>query len=523
MATTTSLRVRRSAAQLHALAGVEREIRANDPNSRRKYLRDFSDAFPSYQSVMSHEEVHSLVDAADIVLIGDYHALPASQHFAAGLFEERAHANERPVVLGVEAIFSRDQHILDAWWRREIDEAELRQRIRFDLDWGYDWGPFYQVLLTAREHGEAIYALDCMPREDLRKIGARDRHAAHKLAEIRQRHPGAAIMVLFGESHLAPGHLPRRIKEQMPQERLLTVLQNVDGLYWRAAGEQRGVEAVKVSDEVICAFNATPLEKCESYRLYMARWRQEESEALDLCPTIYNLIDGLMRFLGIELYSAHNTTQPKFLVDALPEVNSEASDAQLRDTLLRLGWGESEIEPWLRRLEERGCAYLAETNVFFVREFQMMYAAEEAARFLHQGCQGLPLRGSKKVTGDAGDSFYRRTVELALGYLGSRVLNPARPAGADDCEYSHAACQRYAEQASRMDASCAESMAERLGYTLGEVLYESYLAGQVMRAGLRKFFLSHLQDAEKAREVCFELSTVARLGRAKARAAGLGN
>ena len=114
----------------------------------------------------------------------------------------------RPVVLGVETIFARDQHILNEWWRREIDEDELRERIRFDLDWGYDWQPFYELLVTAREHSEGIYGLDCMPREDLRKIGARDRHAAHKIAEIRQRHPRAVILVMFGESHLAPSHLP---------------------------------------------------------------------------------------------------------------------------------------------------------------------------------------------------------------------------------------------------------------------------------------------------------------------------
>jgi hypothetical protein len=37
--------------------------------------------------------------------------------------------------------FARDQHILNEWWRREIDEDGLRERIRFDLDWGYDWQP----------------------------------------------------------------------------------------------------------------------------------------------------------------------------------------------------------------------------------------------------------------------------------------------------------------------------------------------------------------------------------------------
>ncbi len=155
-----------------------------------------------------------------------------------------------------------------------------------------------------------------MPREDLRKIGARDRHAAHKMAEIRQRHPNAVIMVLFGESHLAPGHLPRVLRERLPEERVLTVLQNVDALYWRAAGERHEqVEAVRVNGDVVCVFNSTPLEKYENYRLHLSRWGRTEEEGPDLAPTIYNLIDSLLRFLDINRYSSHNGTQPKFLVD----------------------------------------------------------------------------------------------------------------------------------------------------------------------------------------------------------------
>ena len=337
MATTTSLRARRSEAQLHALAGVEREIRANDPSASRKYLREFRKAFRSYESVLSPQQLKAILGEGDIILTGDYHALPAAQRMAASLFEDRAQTGDRPVVLGVETIFARDQHIVDEWWRREIDEEEFRQRIRFDLDWGYDWAPFYELLVTAREHGEAIYGLDCMPREDLRKIGARDRHAAHKLAEIRQRHPQAVVLVLFGESHLAPGHLPRALKEQLPPQRVLTVLQNVDALYWHAAGEHHErVEAVKVSDDVICVFNSTPLEKYESYRLHLSRWGRSDEEGPDLVPTIYNLIDSLLRFLDINRYSSRNGTQPKFLVDLMPEVYGRASDSRLRRLLSRI-------------------------------------------------------------------------------------------------------------------------------------------------------------------------------------------
>src|SRR5580700_2527594 len=233
MASTVNLRSRRSAGQLHALAGVEREIRAQDSHSRRKYLREFSQAFRNYDSLLDSQQLQTALNAADIVLIGDYHALPAAQRYAASLFEQRALAGDRPVVLGVETVFARDQHILDEWWRREIDEAELRQRIRFDLDWGYDWAPFYELLVSARDNAEALYALDCMPREDLRKIGARDRHAALKIAEIRQRHPNAVVYVLFGESHLAPGHLPAALRQQLPGRKILTILQNIDALYWR--------------------------------------------------------------------------------------------------------------------------------------------------------------------------------------------------------------------------------------------------------------------------------------------------
>src|SRR3984893_15409100 len=227
MASTANLRSRRSVAQLHARPEEKPKTRAKDTHSRRKYLREFTEAYCGYDSLLDSLEIQRALHAANIVLIGDYHALPGAQRYAASVIEQRALAGDRPVVLGVETIFARDQHILEEWWRREIDESELRQRIRFDLDWGYDWTPFHELLVAARDHGEAVYGLDCLPRENLRKIGARDRHAAAKIAEIHEQHPDAVIFVLFGESHLAPGHLPRVLRKEMTNARILTVLQNI--------------------------------------------------------------------------------------------------------------------------------------------------------------------------------------------------------------------------------------------------------------------------------------------------------
>ena len=513
MATTANLRSRRSAAQLHALAGVEREIRAQDSHNRRKYLREFNEAYLTYDSLLDASEVQNALRSADVVLVGDYHALPAAQRYAASLIEQRALSGDRKVVLGVETIFARDQHILEEWWRREIDESELRQRIRFDLDWGYDWTPFYELLATARDHSEAVYGLDCMPREDLRKIGARDRHAAAKIAEIRQRHPDAVIFVLFGESHLAPGHLPNALREQIPEAKILTVLQNIDALYWRAAGERADkVEAVRVNDEVLCVFNATPLEKYESYRLFLDQWSRCD-EGPDFAPTIYNLIDSLARFLEINRYSPHNGTQPKFLVDMLPEVYAGSSDAMLRRLLSRKGIGEQERESMLTSVEERGGAYLPQVNAFYLREFQMTHAAEDATRFLHQACQGLPQRlngHSERGTVASEDClernqidrFYARIIEHAVAYFGSRVLDPSRTVPGDSSLPSRAACEKAAQAALRADPSKFESTAQDLGYRIGSQIYDAYLAGKVMPSGLRRLFLAHLSEPGMARKVC---------------------
>jgi heme-binding uptake protein ChaN (Tiki superfamily) len=514
MASAGNLRSRRSAAQLHALAGVEREIGVQDSHGRRKYLREFSKSFRTYDSLLDTQQFQNALNAADVVLIGDYHALPAAQRYAASLIEQRALSGDRPMVLGVETIFARDQHILEEWWRREIDEEELRQRIRFDLDWGYDWTPFHELLVAARDHGEAIYGLDCMPRENLRKIGARDRHAAAKIGEIRERHPNAVIFVLFGESHLAPGHLPRVLRKEMPDAKILTVLQNVDALYWRAAGERADkVEAVRVNDDAVCVFNATPLEKYESYRLFLDQWSRCDTSP-DFAPTIYNLIDSLASFLEINRYSPHNGTQPKFLVDMLPEVHGNSSDAVLRRLLLRKGIVGQPLESTLANVEEHGSAYLPQVNAFCVREFKMMHAAEDAARFLHHACRGLPqcVNGhgirNQVLLENVGevlriDAFYIRAIEHAVAYFGSRVLYPSRLAPErESLSLSRAALEKAAQVAIRSDGAKLESTAQEWGYRMGSQIYDIYLAGRVKPAGLRRLFLAHLEEPGLARKVC---------------------
>jgi hypothetical protein len=433
---------------MHALAAVRDDIGTQDSSPGRRYLREFTQHFRDYDSVLSPDEMQRRVSCANTVLIGDYHALPACQRFAAEVFETSA--RQRKVVLGVEAVLARDQKILDAWWRREITEDELRRRLRFDREWGYQWAPFYALICTARDCADGLYSLDCMPREDLRRIRSRDRHAAVKIAEIRERHPDAAVFVLFGESHLAPQHLPRAVQELLPAENILIVLQNVDALYWRAVAQQ--ASAVSIGKDAVCVFNSSPLEKYESYRLCLDGWNAAADDLPDFAPAIYNLIFSLARSLGFRLDSPRNGTQPKYLTDLLPEVVTLDEYAGNLDS----------------KLEDKTCAYLADANLFVIKEFQMTDAAEECARFLYSACRGMVRL-----------SVAAQPIEDALARFGSRLL-------------------------------CPESEPKDQTPRLGDSLYQAYLGGKIPLPMLRRVFLTKQESREQARKTLAKLADLAR-------------
>jgi hypothetical protein len=427
---------------MHALAAVRRQIRAHDSTSRSRYLREYAESFREFERVLNPADVEQKISAATMLLVGDYHALPASQRFAASLLEKCA-AN-RPVVLAVEAVLARDQRILDAWWRREIAEPELKRRLRFDVEWGYPWEPFYELLSAARDHAEGLYGLDCLPREDLRRIRLRDRHAAAKIHEIRQRHLNALVLVLFGESHMAPQHLPRALRRSLPQERILTVLQNLDALYWRTIDLQ--MAAVELDPQAICVFNSSPLEKYESYRLCLERWKSADDPAQDFAPAIYNLIFSLARALGFRLDSPRNGTQPKFLADSLPEVVAVVEESQEASTL-----------------GDKSCVYVPSTNTFLIREFDMEAAAEECTRFLHFACSTMKEEVAQDIP-----------LASVLARFGARLLSPQLSAPGNGC-------------------------------ALGDELYEAYLAGKVSEKAVRRLFLARLDHPDQAKQAVISL------------------
>ena len=90
-----------------------------------------------------------------------------------------------------------------------------------------------------------------------------------------------------------------------------------------------------------------------------------------------------------------------------------------------------------------------------------------------------------------------------MGYFGSRVLSPARPAGDDDAG-------RQLHDASDSERKKIDCSAQLLGYMLGDALYEAYLKGRVSRSMLRRLFLVHLEEPGVAKEMFREIAAKVR-------------
>ncbi len=544
---------RRSAAERRALLPVQRELGLIDSCSRTKYLRDFREAFRSYERLLVPGELEAFAGDCDILLIGDYHALASCQEFAARLALQFHQQHDRPVLLGLEPVFKRDQAILDDWQRRTISDAELRGRLHFDSQWGYAWGPFIQMLRDLREHNVPLFGLDCYPRGDMRRIATRDRHAALAIAELQARHPGALTVVLFGESHLAPQHLPAALRARLPDARIHTILQNQDELYWRSIGESIvRPQGVRICDDAICVFNAPPWEKYQAFREYIERWRARSSNNTDYAPVFYDLIDALLEFLGVERYADADDFEPRYFVDLYPEVYGRNSVAEVGRLLQRKKLNDAQVQKALRRLVEDQSYYLPERNLLLSLSLRLHSASEAAASFVHHACRRLnetELPWEESGEGKE-DGFYRKALEYGLIDFGARVLYSARHlAGEQELLAAYSASRQEIEESSCMafreyietvdflllhrdfelnehryahppallkkfiqnqSLEQLDFAARKLGMLFGSDLYQAYIEGDVPKRSVRSLFFKSLAGHGRARSIYFHAVQKAR-------------
>src|SRR5262245_10052638 len=93
--------------QREAVERLKAALFGADPYARRRYILDFHHEFRSFQRRAGWRDLAAAAARADVVFVGDYHALTSCQMFAARLLGELARRHPGRVVLAMEMVFGR--------------------------------------------------------------------------------------------------------------------------------------------------------------------------------------------------------------------------------------------------------------------------------------------------------------------------------------------------------------------------------------------------------------------------------
>jgi hypothetical protein len=509
-------------------AAVERirtDICQIDTSPSHKYIQEFTTEFANFQDVCEPSDLLNEAASSNLIWIGDYHALSRFQEFAASFLRDLYGRNPN-IGLAVEPVFARHQRTLQRWMSGRMSEQAFLETIRYDDEWGCDWKSYSLLFHAARELGIPVHGIDSHPRYDMRSIGRRDQRTARHIAGIIDRDPSRTLVIVFGESHLASKHLPARVRSILDEKgiarRELLVLQNVDEIYWKL--QKRGFEdvrAVRMKEGQYCIFNATPIEKYESFRQYLHKCLDEDDTGV-WTHFVHSLIDLTMEFVDLK--------RDDSVVDSLPRVYSEISPSEFPQLLARWAIPADRARLARDQFQENGTSYVPELNSIFIHRLQLTAAAEESTRFIHQLCRGdLPY----SLDRPAEDQFFVSVIERALGYFCSKILDSSRD-GIAALSQRVLAQISYNDQLARAVSSLMKPsrrptaqhfetlklaigsgsragrtthmLGQLLGYVLGRKLYQAFLETRISRRDIQALFCDPLDRPNRPLECYRDLT-----------------
>ena len=495
-----------------------------------KQVQPGSDAFRAYEaryrrrtarfeSVVSLDEVRREVQSADITYVGDYHTLRSAQDAFRGLVEAALSAEDgRRVVLALEFVEGRHQQTLDAFIEGRIGARTFLQRIGHPYRSGFDiWPAFLPLFELARERGLEVRAID-LRASGPTSLRRRDAYAARRIAEAARAEDRPRVMVLMGQYHVAPQHLPREVERALGprhERRGLVVYQNCETVWWQLArgGREGGAEAVRVREGEYCLVHTSPVLCQQSFLDYL----EAEGDDAPLGEGAEARFRELARLVA-KLASVD-------VREALEDLRVLGpGDARVLETLTARGrLRGKEIEAVRKHILGGESLYVPRAKAAWLATSSLNHAAEEAAHFVRHCAVGDGMDRPRRVA----DAFYARCVEEALGFFGSRLVNPKRACRSIE-EWAELFRERRGEErqiaafvlahkaaeAEAMGSPGDRAALSRLlplrqdrrfhavshgrGYLLGDALHSAFRAGRLSRAEVKALFANPLEDAQAA-------------------------
>ncbi|MFO0599357.1 MAG: ChaN family lipoprotein [Myxococcaceae bacterium] len=380
------------------------------------YQRRYQRATRTFRRTLQMSEVHRRIARADVVYVGDYHTLRLAQHAYLELVEHALQTGRR-VVLALEFVESRHQATLDAFLAGKLGEKAFLTRIGHPYHGPFDiWPGFAPIFTLARRKKLEVVAID-RRAPGPRSLEMRDVGAAEQIARVvSSADDSPLVLVLMGQFHVTPGHLPREVDRRLERPiDSLVVYQNAEGLYWALArrGLVETTRAVEISDRELCLINTSPVVSQRSFLDYVeAETGDAPLEDAGIAQTFRHLARELGRQVGCDVRSQ---------VKAVEVFTPSTFDFLTR--LRRRGnFDRAELRELERHVLSLESGWIPRANAVWLASMSLNHASEEAAHFVRSAAVGKPLDRPRP----AGEAFWARCLEEAVGFLGSRLINPKR-------------------------------------------------------------------------------------------------
>lgn len=474
----------------------------------KAYQRRYERATQRARRRLTMAEVHARVAAADLVYVGDYHTLRAAQQAYLQLVEAAVRCGRR-VVLALEFVEHRHQATLDAFLAGRLSDKRFLAAIAHPYRGPFDvWPGFAPILTLARKHGLEVRGIDSRAK-GADSLVRRDVAAAKVIARAAAAADRPLVLTLVGQFHVAPQHLPREVARRLRAPRTaLVVYQNAEAIHWSLArrGLVESTPAVELSPTELCLMNTSPVVCQRSFLDYV---EAESDDALldepDIAHTFRHLARDLGRFIGVSVsrQAEQITVATAGDLDALEAIRARFDGPQL--TALD------------HQLASRESAWIPRAKAVWLSSMSLNHAAEEAAHFVRFVCIGDDMDRPRSRA----ETFWARCYEEALGFFGSRLLNPRRRCTSVEewtwhFQHGRAADRRIAAFVLALDAALTDdpaaaralvpqgddalfnAVSHAVGYLVGAQLADAFAGDRLLRASVRALFRDRLADPAAA-------------------------
>ena len=196
---------------LKMLKNIKRSIReVQGPEDRevRSYYRSYAGFLERSKAFSSNlEEVVGRAAETGVLLVGDFHTLWQAQRQFIKILESFEDRGVRPVVL-LEMVEARKNKALKEFLEGGIGEKEYLDQSDYFESWGFDFSHYLPILKYLKSKKLEAYGINRSG-----SLKERDRFMAKEISEALERTGACPAVVLVGDLHIAPAHLPKELSK----------------------------------------------------------------------------------------------------------------------------------------------------------------------------------------------------------------------------------------------------------------------------------------------------------------------